>query len=332
MVAKMKHPTNNSRPMDMLSNDTLANILFGGFLDQTQLANMSCVCVRFKLVAESSLISLDLRKVELPLLNQIISRYPNLCHLDFSDTREFDDRHMQLLLPAREKLQSLKLRGTMVKDLSIRSFFGSTTRQRCIRLEILDLSHTMITQKSAVTIATCCPHLKSLKLSMCKGITDAFMECIPMHLTKLQALDVSMCPVTAKGCSSLFRAQSLRKVDISACPELNMHAILALVTGVIECDDEGAPDGVHELNEAELRRRSGTGSQLISLSAQYMEELDSNLLDVMTVCAPHLRRLDLRHYQDTVNTDLSQFKISLGKMQQNGIQVAYSRSSSIVTV
>lgn len=333
MAAKMRSPTNACRPMDMLSNDTLATILFGGFVDQSQLANISCVCKRFKLVEETSLISLDLRKVKLPLLNQVISRYPNLCHLDFSDKRDFGDRHMQLLLPVREKLQSLKLRGTKVTDRSIESFFGSSTHQRSIRLEILDLSQTMITQKSAVTIATCCPHLKSLKLSICKGITDAFLECIPLHLTRLQALDVSMCPITAKGCRSLFRAQSLREVDISACPELNKHAIRALVTGVIVYDEKDAPDSGDELDEIEFLRRRGNVSQLISISAQYMKELDSNLLDVMTVCAPHLRRLDLRHYQDIANTDLPQFKISLRKMQQNGVQVAFSRSNtSIVTV
>lgn len=328
MAAKVRKATNDCRPMDMLSNDTLARILFGGFIDQSQLANISCVCKRFKLVAETSLISLDLRKVKLPLLNKIISRYPNLCHLDFSDTREFDDTHMQLLLPVREKLQSLKLRGTKITDRSIGSFFDLTNRQRSIRLEILDLSHTMITQKSAVTIATCCPHLKSLKLSICKGITDAFLEYIPTRLTKLEVLDVSMCPISAKGCRSLFRAQSLRAVNVSACPELNKHAIRALVTGIIECDGKDVPDSGDELDEIEFLRRRGNVSQLISVSAQYMKELDSKLLDVMTVCAPHLRRLDLRHYQDIVNTDLSQFKISLRKLQQNGVRVAFSRSNT----
>ncbi|KAK1735529.1 leucine-rich repeat protein [Skeletonema marinoi] len=331
MAAKTEEPTNNFRPMDILSNDTLANILFDGFIDQTprQLASISCVCKRFKLVAETSLTSLDLRKVELPLLSQIINRYTNLCRLDFSNIREFGDRHMQLLLPVREKLQSLKLRGTKVTDRSIESFFGLTARERSIPIEILDLSGTMISQKAAVTIAICCPDLESLKLSNCQGITDAFMECVSTHLTKLQALDVSMCPITAKGCTSLFCAPSLREVDISACPELNAHAIRALVTGQIGCDDKDAPDSVDVLdeNETELLRRKGNVSQLISISAQYMKEIDANLLDVMTSYAPHLRRLDLRHYQEIDNTDLSSFKMSLRKMQQNGVQVAFSRSN-----
>lgn len=328
IAAKLRKAANNCRPMDMLSNDTLANIF--GFLDQTQLANTSCVCKQFKVVAETSMISLDLRKVKLPLLNQIISRYTNLSHLDFSNTREFDDRLMQLLLPVREKLQSLKLRGTKVTGRSIESFFGLTNRQRRIRLEILDLSQTMITQNSAVTVAICCPHLKSLKLSICKGITDAFMECIPLYLTKLQALDVSMCPITAKGCRSLFCVQSLRAVDISACTQLNKHAIRALVTGIIVCDEKDAPDSGDELDEIEFLRKRGNVnvSQLISISAQYMKEVDSNLLDVMTACAPHLRRLDFRHYQEVTNTNLSQFKLSLRKMQQNRVQVAFSRSNS----
>jgi len=336
MASQMKQSTNNYRSIDTLPNDTLAKILFGGFIDLTplQLANISCVCERFKLVADTSVVSLDLRKAKLPLLKHVINRYTNLCHLDFSDNREFGYRHMQLLLPVREKLQSLKLRGTKISDLSIMSFFGVITRDSCFRLEVLDLSRTTISQKSAVTIATCCPRLKSLRLSTCKGISDAFLECVPTQFTKLQALDVSMCPITVKGCQSLFHAQSLREVDISACPELNKHAIRALVTGLIECDEKDAPDNVEVLNETELRQRTCTRrvSQLISISAQYMKELDSSLLDDMAVSASHLRRLDLRHYHDIDNTDLSPIKISLRKLQENGVHVAFSsRQNSIGT-
>jgi hypothetical protein len=329
ITAKPDEAVNNSRPIDVLSNDTLANILFGGFIDQSprQLANISCVSKRFKLVAETSLTSLDLRKVKLPLLNQIINRYTNLCDVDFSNVREFADRHMQLLLPIREKLQSLKLRGTKITDRSIGSFFGPCSRGKNIPLAVLDLSGTTISYKSAVTVAICCPDLKSLKLSMCQGITDAFMECVSTYLMKLQTLDVSMCPITAKGCCSLSRSQSLREVDISACAELNAYAIRALVTGQSECDKR-APDSADILDETELLWRKDNVSHLISISAQYVKELDANLLDVMAVYAPHLRRLDLRHYQDIDNAGLSPLKLSLRKLQQNGVQVAFSRSTS----
>ncbi|KAL7442395.1 hypothetical protein ACHAXM_008392 [Skeletonema potamos] len=328
MTAAPNEYTNNIRPMDVLSNDTLANILFGGFIDQTprQLANISCVSKRFKLVAEASLTSLDLRKIKLSLLNQIINRYTNLCDVDFSNVQGFADRHMQLLLPIRQKLRSLKLRGTKVTDRSIGSFFSSCSRGKILPLDILDLSKTTISYKSAVTVAICCPDLKSLKLSMCQGITDDFMKCVSTHLTKLQALDVSMCPITARGCRSLSCVMSLREVDVSACPELNAHAIRALVTGKIECD-KGAPENVELLHETEWLQRKDNASQLMSICAQYIKEMDANLLDVVALYAPHLKRLDLRHCQSINSADLSPLKLSLRKLQQNGVQVAFSRST-----
>lgn len=328
--AKADTAINNCRPLDVLSNDTLANILFGGFIDQTpkQLAIISFVSKRFKLVVETSLTSLDLRKVKLPLflLNQVIHRYTNVCDVDLSNVRRFCNRHMQLLLPVREKLRSLKLGGTNITNQSIESFFGPYTRTKSIPLEILDLSRTTIAHSSAVLVARSCPNLKSLKLSMCQGITDASMECVATYLTKLQALDVSMCQITAKGCRSLSCSQTLRVVDVSSCPELNAHAIRALVTGQIECDQEDAPDSVDIQDEIEPLRRKDNVSQLMSISAQYAKEIDANLLYVMEVYAPHLRRLDLRHYQDTGDADLS---LSLQKLQQKGVQVAFSRSNSI---
>ncbi len=328
-ASKKKQLINKYRPIDILPNDTLAKILFGGFLDKSpmQLATISCVCKRFKLVADSSQVSLNLRKVKLPLLKQVIDRYTNLCHLDFSNRREFGDRQLQLLMPVREKLQSLKLRGTNITDRSIGPFFDSATRDRngslvydmIFRLEILDLSWTAISHESGVNIAISCPRLKSLKLSGCKGIDDANMAWVFSHMTNLQALDVSMCPITFTGCWHLSRSKSLREVDISACPELSLAALRFLITGKVEA-----------LNETELLRRTNTGtvSQLRSISAQYMDELDSSLLDEMAVCAPHLRRLDLRHYQNIDNTDLSSFKISIQKLQKNGVQVAFSSTRS----
>ena len=330
-ASKVKQLTNKYRPIDILPNDTLAKILFGGFLDKHPmhyLATISCVCKRFKLVADSSLVSLNSRKVKLPLLKQVIDRYTNLCHLDFSNRREFGDRQLQLLMPVREKLQSLKLRGTNITDRSIGPFFDSATRDRngslvydmIFRLEILDLSWTAISHESGVNVAISCPRLRSLKLSGCKGIDDANMAWVFSHMTNLQALDVSMCPITITGCWHLSRSKSLREVDISACPELDTAAVRVLVTGKVEA-----------LNETELLRRTDTGavSQLRSISAQYMEELDSSLLDEMAVCAPHLRRLDLRHYQNNIdNTDLSSFKISIQKLQKNGVQVAFSSRSN----
>lgn len=314
-----QQPINSCKPLDIISNDTLEYILFGGYFDQTprQLAKILCVNKRFKLVTETSLTSLDLCELKMPLLKQIICRYSNLRDVNFSKNREFGDRQMPLLLPVRERLVCLNLRGTKVVDQSIIKFFDSSICNN-LPLKLIDLSWTMITDRSASSIAYCCPDLEILKLSMCRGITDSFIERIPIFCSNIQILDVSMCSITVKGFHSLYHAIALREVDISACPHLNRQAINALLTGQ---SDEGGPDDVNMLR---VHRKSDSFSQLMSISAQYAKEIDANLLDMIAIRAPHLRRLDLRHYQLS-NTDLSPLKLSLRMLQQKGVQVAFSR-------
>ena len=318
---------NNFSPVQMLSNDTLANILFGGFIDQTprQLAKIVAVNKRFKLVAEKALTSLDLRKATIS--KTLLLRYPNLTDVDFSN----NSGPVPLLhsIPVRDsmrgKLKTLQLRGTKVRDQQMLKFFDTSLYWN-LPLEMIDLSGTMITDFTAFAIAHCCPQLKILKLSMCRRITDRFIEYIPKLCPKLEVLDVSMCSITSNGCRSLFYAQALREVDISACPGLNGHAIQGLITGEILDDKDGSND-VNCLDAPEIqRKRDGVTSRLVSISAQYMTDMDSSVLDLIAVHAPQLRRLDLRHNQVSSNTDLSLLKLGLRRLRQNGVQVAFSRS------
>ncbi len=323
----MSSASNSFSPVQMLSNDTLANILFGGFIEQTprQLANIVAVNKRFKLVAEKALTSLDLRKATIS--KTLLLRYPNLSDVDFSN----NSGPVPLLhsIPVRDsmrgKLKTLKLRGTKVRDQHMLKFFDSSLYWN-LPLEMIDLSGTMITDFTAFAIAHCCPQLKILKLSMCRRITDRFIEYIPKLCPKLEILDVSMCSsITANGCRSLFYAQALREVDISACPGLNGRAIQGLIMGEI-IDDKDESNDVNCLDAPEVQRRDGVTSRLVSISAQHMTDMDSSVLDLIAVHAPQLRRLDLRHNQVSSNTDLSLLKLGLRRLRQNGVQVAFSRS------
>lgn len=321
-LAVMSSSASNSfSPVQMLSNDTLANILFGGFIEQTprQFAKIVAVNKRFKLVAEKALTSLDLRNSTIS--KTLLLRYPNLSDLDFSN----NSGPVPLLYSMRGKLKTLKLRGTKVRDKYMLKFFDDSQYLN-LPLEMIDLSGTMISDLTASGIAHCCPQLKILKLSMCRRITDRFIEYIPKLCPKLEILDASMCSITANGCRSLFYAQALREVDISACPGLNGHAIQGLITGEIDDDKDGSND-VNCLDSPEIqRKRDGVTSRLVSISAQYMTDMDSSVFDLIAVYAPQLRRLDLRHNQVSSNTDLSLLKSGLQRLRQNGVQVAFSRS------
>ena len=275
-------------------------------------------------MAEKALTLLDLRKATIS--KTLLLRYPNLSDVDFSN----NSGPVPLLhsIPARDsmrgKLKSLKLRGTKVRDQQMLKFFDTSLYWN-LPLEMIDLSGTMITDFTAFAIAHCCPQLKILKLSMCRRITDRFIEYIPKLCPKLEILDVSMCSITAKSCRSLFYAQALREVDISACSGLNGHAIRGLITGEILDDKDGSND-VNCLDAPEVQRKRDSTSRLVSISAQYMTDMDSSVLDLIAVHAPQLRRLDLRHNQVSSNTDLSLLKSGLQRLRQNGVQVAFSRS------
>lgn len=315
---------NSFSPLQMLSNDTLANILFSGFIDQTprQLAKIVAVNKRFKLVAEKTLTSLDLRKATIS--KTLLRRYPNLSDVDFSN----NSGPVTLVHSMRRKLKTLKLRGTKVRDQQMLKFFDRFFDRSLywnLPLEMIDLSGTMISDFTAFAIAHCCPQLKILKLSMCRGITDRFIESIPKLCPRLEILDVSMCSITTKGCRSLFYAQALREVDISACPGLNGHAIQGLITGETIDDNDGSND-VNCLDAPEVQRKRDSVSRLVSISAQYMSDMDSSTLELIAVHAPQLRRLDLRQNQVSSNTDLSLLKLGLHRLRQNGVQVAISRS------
>jgi hypothetical protein len=155
---------------------------------------------------------------------------------------------------------------------------------------------------------------------MCK-IDDQCIELLSFKLRKLELLDVSMCPITARGCSFLARLSSLKAVNISSIsvdsiPHTNDQAIYSLVTGVFN-------DG-HITEETECKHTS----KLTAICAQYATSgVDERLLQHLASHAPELKYLDLRNYLGyDANTErsLSPMKLSVRKLTSNGTSVALS--------
>jgi len=299
------------------------------------------------------------------LTNNMINQFINLKEIDFSFCDNFDDRQLELLSPMMrsKKLRVLKLRGTQISDEGVIKLFAyDKCLQWCeaqwavvadthseqiptnkkheieprpsVPLEVLDLSENGITNKSLLAVAYTCLELKHLSLSMCTAITDDFLESVPLFLVNLTFLDISMCSITSRGCCHLARMPALRTVDISACPELSGQALAALVTGKHPppsiCDDavnEILDDDQDMMQKLGLTRENGSVSQLTTIAARFAEGIDANLLDTLATCAPHLHTLDLRHYRgnDLKTGFLSPMKMSLRKLRQNGMEVAFSR-------
>lgn len=173
-----------------------------------------------------------------------------------------------------------------------------------------------------------CLDLKHLSLSMCSGITDDFLDSLPLFLTKLTTLDVSMTSITALGCCHLARLPSLREVDISACPVLSGQAINALVSGKHPCASEviGMNDEKRIMQNLGLIRENGSASRLTSITARFANDIDAHLLDTLDTRAPHLQTLDLQYYggRDLKTGFLSPLKMSLRNLRQNGVDVKFS--------
>mmetsp|Transcript_14795 Transcript_14795/g.31866 ORF Transcript_14795/g.31866 Transcript_14795/m.31866 type:complete len:440 (-) Transcript_14795:116-1435(-) len=303
------------------------------------------------------------------LTNNIINQFLNLKEVDFSYCANFDDYRLELLSPLINKLRVLKLRGTRITDGGVMKLFGYedclkwcdhvhqrsattidinmkqnlTNAKNEIKscpsasLEVLDLSENGITNKSLLAVAYTCLELKRLSLSMCAGITDDFLDSVPLFLVNLTSLDLSHSSVTSRGCCHLARLPSLQSVDISACTALRGRCIEALITGrhphiFLACDydefDIIDEDQFIIQQQLGLARETESLSQLTSIGARYANGgIDDNLLNTLATYAPNLHTLDLRHYRgnDLKTGCLSPMKMSLRKLRQNGMKVAFTR-------
>mmetsp|Transcript_31531 Transcript_31531/g.65899 ORF Transcript_31531/g.65899 Transcript_31531/m.65899 type:complete len:217 (-) Transcript_31531:169-819(-) len=168
-----------------------------------------------------------------------------------------------------------------------------------------------------------CPHLKVLRLSGCKGITDEFLDSIPVFLRHLHTLDLSMCSITSRGCRALSHSPSLRNVNISACLGTNGEAIQDLVTGNFSVTDIGENDGQEGI-QLQLMKGRHSKSKLTSIVAQFATGIKATSLKTIITHAPNLKMLDIRHYQGGNLMDSDTAKTYLRELKCKEVDVEYS--------
>jgi hypothetical protein len=82
------------------------------------------------------------------------------------------------------------------------------------RLQHLELSAPALLHLGGVAAA--CPHLRCLSLRGCTGLSDASLEALPLHLTRLQALDLGGLAALSDGaCFHIARLPSLVALSLS---------------------------------------------------------------------------------------------------------------------
>lgn len=174
-----------------------------------------------------------------------------------------------------------------------------------------------------------CPQLKVLRLSGGKGITDEFLDSIPVFLRHLHTLDLSMCGITSRGCRALSHSPSLRNVNISACLGTNGEAIQDLVTGNFSVTDNGENDGEEgiqlrkELHFGLMKGRHSK-SKLTSIVAQFATGIKATSLKTIITNAPNLKMLDIRYYQGGNLMDSDTVKTYLRELKCKEVDVEYS--------
>mmetsp|Transcript_22338 Transcript_22338/g.45358 ORF Transcript_22338/g.45358 Transcript_22338/m.45358 type:complete len:419 (+) Transcript_22338:292-1548(+) len=348
--------TTDSKPRFLieLSDDIISRILFSGFLENSphQLLQTTSTCKRVQALANKYVVSLNAprwkryKQPTVDMITGILLRFNHLQEVDFSGCWNFGNPHLELLEPMRNALRVLRLKDTQITDAGIMTFFEydkhsklalekkSSNRKKVearteLSLEYLDLSifrarnEDCLSDASLLSVAYACPHLKVLRLSGCKGITDEFLDSIPVFLRHLHTLDLSMCSITSRGCRALSHSPSLRNVNISACLGTNGEAIQDLVTGNFSVTDIGENDGQEGI-QLQLMKGRHSKSKLTSIVAQFATGIKATSLKTIITHAPNLKMLDIRHYQGGNLMDSDTAKTYLRELKCKEVDVEYS--------
>ena len=169
---------------------------------------------------------------------------------------------------------------------------------------------------SIIAIAACCPNIKSLQLSLCRGINDEVLDyIISRQMKRLEELDLSMCNITAKGCCYLTRLSNLRAVNINSALGVSGQAIRSMFTGCCPDGVDGTDtfdDNVCNTKEEVLVGVRRAHSNLSVISAQFANNgVDTRLFEVRVALVCFVL---LTLYANILRTDFgktcSAFKIS----------------------
>lgn len=198
------------------------------------------------------------------------------------------------------------------------------------------------TTLSSIYMQACCKDLKSLQVSMCRGVNDEVVVLSISKLKKLQELDLSMCSITTRGCCHIARLRNLRVIDITSALGVSGQSICSIVTGSIpstykdskfdiEQDDDKNKYYTAQNEElsvfSPVQRKT---SNLTVISAQFaMSGVDEHMFSILMKHAPKLKTLDLRNYDGidiSKNSSLSPLKLAIRDLERRGTDVMFSRA------
>ncbi|PSS34732.1 F-box/LRR-repeat protein [Actinidia chinensis var. chinensis] len=199
--------------LDLLSEEIILSILDCLNENPFDRKSFSLVCKSF--YAIESWHRKSLKPLRSEHLTKILSRYPNVTHLDLSLCPRITDTSLSLM--SRSKM----LRSI---DLSRSKFFThvglSNLVTNCSNLVDIDLSNaTELRDLAAAAIAEA-RNLEKLWLGRCKSITDIGIGCIAVGCRKLRLISLKWClSVGDLGVGLLaVKCKEIRSLDLSYLP------------------------------------------------------------------------------------------------------------------
>ncbi|PSS32724.1 F-box/LRR-repeat protein [Actinidia chinensis var. chinensis] len=258
-------------------------------------------------------------------LTNILSRYPNVTHLDLSLCPRITDASLSLI--SRSKM----LRSI---DLSRSKFFThvglSNLVTNCSSLVEIDLSNATELRDSAAAAIAEAKNLEKLWLGRCKSITDIGIGCIAVGCRKLRlislkwclgvgdlgvgllavkckeirSLDLSYVPITTKCLPSILNLEHLEDLVLEGCLCIDDDSLAVLKQGCksLETLDMSNCLNVSHVGLSSLTTDNGHLRQLIfaygspitlafAESLQKLSTLQSIKLDGCLVTCPGLKAI-----------------------------------------
>ncbi|GKV06133.1 hypothetical protein SLEP1_g18060 [Rubroshorea leprosula] len=208
----------SSNPFDVLSEEIIFMVL--DLLEQNPLDKkaFSLVCKSFYATESKHRKTLKpLRQQHLPA---VLSRYPNITHLDLTMCSRVSDASLSSISNAcRFNLRSIDFSQSRL--LSCSGLLGLA--QNCKNLVEIDLSNGTELKDSAMAAIAEARNLEKLWLARCKSITDMGIGCVAVGCRKLKLLSLKWClGVGDLGVGLVaVKCKEIRSLDLSYLPITN---------------------------------------------------------------------------------------------------------------
>lgn len=241
-----------------LSDEMILHIF--KWLPKKTLTRCCFVSARFNKIVHTDILwtRLDLggKNLKRGALGNIISRGVVILRLASAEIHDpiFDEEISDVNWDEyNSKLQYLDLSMCTISTHSLELLLS-----KCRKLKKLSLEHVKITDEICEEIAEN-PHLDSLNLTMCEGMTVAGVETMTLHLKKLRCLNISWTSLTAQALEIFVHnvTPDLLRLNIAGCRQTMTDRLLAVLIcrcpGLVELDISDCPklttDGLKILSQ-----------------------------------------------------------------------------------